>query len=178
MTNRGLLVAGAVLAMLGLPGQAAAQTCITRAEIGGMMGYAMPSVIDAVRSTCTVHLPSDAFLATGVDAMIADYRAVQADNWPIARAAFMKFGADEGETDAAVMDKMPDEVLQPLVEAMIPAMIEGQIKPGSCRDVDTLIASLASMSPRQASDFMAAIMALAEGDKPAEKQRQPAVCAE
>lgn len=178
MKNRGLLAAGAAMAMLGMPGQAAAQACIARAEIAGMIGYAMPSVIGAVRDTCAAHLSTDAFLATGVEAMIADYRAVQAETWPLARAAFMKFGAEDGETDPAVIEKMPDELLQPLVEAMIPAMIEGEIKPGSCRDIDTLLASLASMSPRQASDFMAAIMALTEGDKPAEKKRQPTVCSE
>lgn len=178
MKNRGLLAVATAMAMIGMPAQAVAQTCITRAEIAGMMGYAMPAVIGAVRDTCQAHLSADAFLASGADAMIDSYRAVQADNWPVARAAFMKFGDRDGETDAAVMEKMPDELLQPLVEAMIPAMIEGEIKPGSCRDADTLVASLAAMSPRQAGDFLAAIMALAGGGKPAEKQRQPKVCAE
>lgn len=178
MKSKGWLAAGAAMAMLGLPTQVAAQTCITRGEIAGMLGYAMPSVIEGVRGTCAAHLPADAFLATGVETMIEGYRAEQAGNWPVARAAFMKFGAGDGETDPSVMEKMPDDVLQPLVEAMIPAMIEGQVKPGSCRDVDTLIASLASMSPKQASDFMAAIMALAGNDKAGEKQRSPNVCAE
>ncbi len=178
MKNRGLLAVATAMAMVGMPAQAAAQTCITRAEIAGMLGYAMPSVIGAVRDTCQAHLPADAFLAGGVEAMIDGYRAVQAENWPVARAAFMKFGDQDGETDAAVMEQMPDELLQPLVEAMIPAMIEGEIKPGSCRDVDTLVASLAAMSPRQAGDFMAAILALTGDDKPGEKQRSPNVCAE
>jgi hypothetical protein len=178
MKNRGLMVVAAAMAMIGMPAQAAAQTCITRVEIAGMMGYAMPSVIGAVRDTCTAHLSADAFLATKAETMIEGYRAVQAENWPIARAAFMKFGAEEGETDAAAMAQMPDELLQPLVEAMIPTMIEGEIKPGSCRDVDTLVASLAAMSPRQAGDFMAAILALTGDDKPGEKQRSPNVCAE
>ncbi|KTE38248.1 hypothetical protein ATE62_11750 [Sphingopyxis sp. HIX] len=178
MKNRGLLAVATAMTMVGMPAQAVAQTCITRTEIAGMMGYAMPSVIEGVRNTCAAHLPADAFLATGVEAMIESYRAVQADNWPTARAAFMKFGADEGETDPSVMEQMPDELLQPLVEAMIPTMIEGEIKPGSCRDVDTLVASLAAMSPKQAGDFMAAILALTGDDKPGEKQRSPNVCAE
>ena len=38
MKNRGLLAAAAAMAIAGMPAQAAAQTCITRAEIAGMMG--------------------------------------------------------------------------------------------------------------------------------------------
>jgi hypothetical protein len=178
MKSRGWLAAGTAMAMLAMPSQAVAQTCVTRAEIAGMMGYAMPAVIGAVRDSCAPHLSDDAFLAAGVEAMIEGYRAVQADNWPVARVAFMKFGDQDGETDAAAMAQMPDELLQPLVEAMISTMIEGQIKPGSCRDVDTLVASLAAMSPKQTSDFMAAILALTGDDKPGGKQRSPKVCAE
>jgi len=179
MTNRGWLAAGAAMAMLAMSGQAMAATCITRAEIAGMMGYAMPSMIEAVRDQCRPNLPADAFVATGVDAMIEIYRADQAALWPAARAAFMKFGDTGNARDARMMAKMPDSALQPMVEAMVPALIQEEIRPEQCRDIDTLLSAFSSMSPQQTANMFAAIMALSgktggAGGEPG----QPAVCAE
>lgn len=174
MKNRGWVAVGAAMAMLGMSSQVAAQSCITRAEVAGMVAYAMPSLITTARDQCRGHLPADAFVANGVDAMITSYRADQAQNWPAARAAFMKFGDNGNKREARMMAKMPDNVLQPMVDSMMTALVEEEIKPESCRDIDTILASLAPLSSVQAASLMAAIMALAGGDA----QRQPAVCAE
>lgn len=170
MRNRGWLTAGAMMAMLGISCNAAAETCITRAEVAGMMTYAMPSLITAARDTCRTHLPADAFVAGEVDVMIASYRANQGESWPAARAAFMKFGPQDNDRDARAMAKMSDKVLQPLVEEMIPTLLD-EIKPESCRDIDTVLASLAPLRPDQAASLIAAILALSG-------TRQPSVCTE
>lgn len=163
--------AGAVMAALGLPGNALAATCITRAEVAGMMRYSMPWLITAARDQCLPHLPNDAFVARDVEMMIASYRARQDASWPAARVAFMKFGTGGKDPDAEVLESMSDKALQPLVEAMIPEILAQKIKPENCRDVDTILASLAPLSPDQAGDLIAAIMAVST-------PRQPSICTE
>lgn len=176
MTLNQVLAAGAAMIALGAQGSAQAATCITRAEISGMVAYSMPSVITATRDRCRPHLAADAFVATGVDAMITVYRADQAANWPAAKSAFMKFGADGDARDVEMMAALPDAALQPMVETFVPMMIQEQVKTDQCGDIDTILASLSPMSPKQAADMLAAIMALTGGDAQGVKPSQPAVC--
>lgn len=176
MAMKQVLAAGAAMIALGAQGSAQAATCITRAEISGMVAYAMPSLITATRDRCRPHLTADAFVATGVDAMITAYRADQPANWPAAKSAFMKFGADGDARDVEMMAALPDAALQPMVETFVPMMIQEQVKTEQCGDIDTILASLSPMSPKQAADMLAAIMALTRDDPRVANASQPSVC--
>jgi hypothetical protein len=160
------------LATLSMATAASAETanCITRAEISGMMAYAMPGLLTGIGDKCTQHVAKDGYLASSMDDVIRTYAGAQDANWPLARAAFVKFASKDGDSSARMMKALPDSALKPLVEAMMPAMIGEQIKADDCADIEELLRLLAPLPPENTAGLFGTIMALAGGSRPSDIQ--------
>jgi hypothetical protein len=160
--------AGALLAAISLVSATSAQakTCITRAEISGMMAYAMPGLLTGIRNKCVSNVAKDGYLATSIDGVIQTYATQQDANWPLAKAAFVKFAQKESAKESRAVQSLPDSVLKPLVEAMMPAMIGEEIKPTDCADIEEMLRLLAPLPPENTAGLFGTIMALAGGSGP------------
>ncbi|MBN8841834.1 MAG: hypothetical protein J0H88_01200, partial [Sphingomonadales bacterium] len=103
----------AVAALVGTSSQAAAQSCITSAEMNGLVTYFLPQVVDKVIETCGAHVPPDSYLRTRLGGRADELRQSADTVWPLARAAFLKIGGGKEAKDAQMMSELPDEALRP-----------------------------------------------------------------
>lgn len=168
-----------VLAATTLSTQTAAQeakACMTRAEISGLVQYVAPTAIGSTRTACAAHLAPTGFLATRGQAMIDTYTKGRTSQWPLARAAFAKFNPNGDAKSAKMMAAVPDATFQSLVDAMVPAMLTSEIKPESCRDIETMLEAMAPLAPGDMGRLVSAIFAVAV--KPGKDTRGPDICAE
>lgn len=137
--------AGALLALASLPqmahGQTQAVTCIPQAQAQQLFLYTLPDMVTGVVNKCSPLLPNTAFLNRS-GPLVASYRAKADAAWPQAKAAFLRMGGDEAR-------KLPasDELLRPVVSALIGSMVSKDIKPDDCLVADALIESLAPLPP-------------------------------
>lgn len=166
--------AAAALALVAMatPQAAMAQTCITEQEISGMMAYAMPSLLDGLVGTCRPHVSDTGFIATSSAAMIQAYSTRKDANWPVARAAFMKFGAKRDAQASDMMAKLPDNVLQPLVGSIMTSVVGTQIKPEQCGNAERLMRIFSKIDPQDTADLFGIVMLMVGNDNPAKRDIQ------
>lgn len=156
-----LFAAAAALSLVQAQAAAAATApCITEQEITGMMAFAMPSILQGVTNTCRPHLASNGFFATGGPAMITKYSARKDANWPLAKAAFIKFGSEKDPNVGKTFEALPDAALQPFVEAMMGEMIGAKIKPEECRNFERVAGLLDPLPPENTAALIGVIMSL------------------
>lgn len=138
-----------------------AKTCITEPEVVGMLAFSMPSLLEGVATKCREHLSDNGFIATSSDAMIARYSAGQDEAWPMARAAFLKFG--DGEESREIIEFLSDDALKPLVYETIGNVALTKLKPNQCADAERLIAAAANIAPQDLANLFGAILVIAAG---------------
>lgn len=147
---------------LAVPQAAMAGECLSDREVSGMMAFAIPSVLSTVTETCRPHLASDGFVALQSKAMISNYAARKDENWPLARAAFIKFG-DRGDSKTkSLIGKLPDDLLKPLVEVGISSTLESDVKPAQCGNIERLLQILDRVGPQDTADLFGVVMMLAQ----------------
>lgn len=117
-----------------------AVNCLQPAEMHGLVAYFLPTVLDSTVKTCSAHLPADAFLRTKASQLVTTLSAGKDAAWPMAKTAFIKISG-RGQGDA-VLEKMPEEVLRPFIEAAMTAEVAPSIKAKDCKDVDRIAATL------------------------------------
>lgn len=138
--------------------------CLSEAEVTGLVGYALPSVIDGAMKACKPHLSSSGFFATRGSAFAGQYAARRNANWPVAKNAFLKLG---GTKDAKLNDTLkalPDNALQPFVEAMVSEMVGGEIKPDQCTAIERGVRILSPLPAENTAELITFVVVLA--DKP------------
>lgn len=138
--------------------------CLSEAEVGGLVGYALPSVIDGAMKACKPHLSPSGFFATRGSAFAGQYAERKDANWPVAKNAFLKLG---GAKDAKLNDTLkalPDSALQPFVEAMVSEMVGGEIKPGQCTAIERGVRILSPLPAENTAELITFVVVLA--DKP------------
>jgi hypothetical protein len=91
--SRTVYILGAALALAQGQIAHAADNCLTEAEVGGLVGYALPSVINGTMKACKPHLSANGFFATRGATFAGQYAARKDANWPIAKNAFLKLGS-------------------------------------------------------------------------------------
>lgn len=122
-----------------------AATCLQPAEMRGLVAYFLPTVLDSTIKTCSAHLHADAFLRTKAPQLVTTLSADKDAAWPMAKAAFIKIsGSDKSDS---TMEKMPEEVLRPFIEAAIATEVAPSIKAKDCKDVDRIAATLEPLPP-------------------------------
>ena len=162
--SRAAAMLGAAAVML-QPVAAAAQEkpCITEGEVGALVIFLAPSLIHAVRERCEGQLAGDGFLAREGDAFAARYAALRDTAWPEAKAGFVKFADSDTKRDreeAQAMASMPDETLQPMIEAVIAKEASDNINVRDCARVERMLAALAPIEPRVAANVIGVVLGL------------------
>lgn len=178
MNRTPALLAAAALAAL-IPAQAHAQvqavkSCLTEREVAQMAIYAVPAVVTGVRGKCSARLSSSGFLATRGDSFVQKYAALQAETWPVAKSAILKFvGGNAGQAKAndpiAMFAALPDQSVRPLVDAMIAQKVGEAVKPEQCGNVERGMQLASVMSPRDSGAMIAFVMAMT-------KPKSPPIC--
>ncbi len=147
-----------------------AETCLSEAEVGGLVGYALPSVIDGAMKACKPHLSTTGFFATRGPAFAGQYAARKSVNWPIAKNAFLKLGGTKDASISSTLKALPDSALQPFVEAMVSEMVGGEIKPDQCTAIERGVRILSPLPAENTAELITFVVVLA--DKP--KNGKPA----
>ncbi len=146
--------------------QAAPSTqCLTREEIGGMVGYLLPSALNSVIDTCTPELAADAFLLSRGPKLIEELEPIRLASLPMAKRAFGKF-APEGDKQAVrMLQALPDEVFAPLVDSILTQELTGKIQPKSCKDIDRVFKTIEPLPGQNMIDLLTeSMMIVARND--------------
>ncbi len=169
-------IAALSLFALGQPQLAAAQACVSEAELASLFIYSMPSALESARNTCDGILQPDGFLATGTPRMINQYAALQAEAWPEAKRALLLFADASGPTGSQaemrnlntteVLRSLPDDVARPLADAMVMQKVAEEIRPGNCQNIERVARAIAPIAPRDAAVLVATIMSMVGINEP------------
>jgi hypothetical protein len=155
---------GAILAFLGSPAMAAAQTksaCVTDTEARALFAYMMPEALDGVMKTCKPTLSPTSYLATRGDETVIRYRAAAASSWTAARGAFLKVAGEKDEGE--IIAKMSDAALKPFVSEAFAGVVAKDVKASDCPKIDRFVAALAPMAPENVAELIAALVGLVGG---------------
>ena len=141
-------------------------------EIGPAVLYAAPLAIQSVRTTCADTLPADGFFATQGEALEARYTEAAEGTWPQAKDILVDLSAGRGSDDSAnVLAALPDEALQPFIDAMIPTLIATELKPSACTDIEAVMEQLAPLPPENLAGLVDVIIGLVERDRASKRAR-------
>jgi hypothetical protein len=156
--HKPLFQAAAMLALLAsAEAQAAkAKQCMTRAEVHGMVGYFLPSVLDSTIQTCASQAGSDSFLRTRGPQLVTELNQSRDASWPMARAAFGKFADSDAD-----LDKVPDELIKPIIDEAVSGEISKKITARNCADVERVLGPLAPLPAPNMVDLMTELFVVA-----------------
>ena len=138
--------------------------CLNEAEVGALVGYALPSVLDGAMTACRPHLARDGFFATRGAEFVGRYAARKTSAWPLAKNAFLKLGAAKDAKLADTIGSLPDSALQPFVEAMVSELVGGEIKPDQCTAIERGVRILSPLPAENTAELITFVVVLA--DKP------------
>ncbi len=150
-------ICAAALALVSTGAQAA-QPCLTPAKASSLFGYALPSAINGTVKRCTPSLGATAFLRTGGAKLASRYAAGKSQNWPAAKAAFLKIGGkDEG---SALLARLPDASLQQMLDTIIEGMVAQEIPVDRCPTIDRIVGLLAPLPAQNTAELIGVILGL------------------
>lgn len=150
-------ICAAVLAIASTSAHAA-QPCLTPAEASSLAAYALPAAITGTTKRCTPSLAPSAFLRTGGTELAQRYAARKAQNWPAAKAAFLKMG---GKDDAsALLAGLPDPSLQQMLDAIIEGMVAQEIPTERCASIDRVVGLLAPLPAQNMAELIGVMLGL------------------
>lgn len=158
--TRSLFAIFASAALVQSQAAAAQEQCLTEPELAGMAGFALPSVLQGVMTKCQPSLSPRGFFATRGPAMVARYAQGKDAAWPMARSAFMKFGADKNDKTMQQVARLPDDKLKPFVEGMVEEMVGDEIKPSSCVAIERVSGLLDPLPANNTAQLVGFILTL------------------
>jgi hypothetical protein len=150
----------AALATLGVAGAADAAPKLpdmSGDEAASLAVYAVPSLLAATKQTCADRLSPTGFLARHGDEVAQRYAAQQNVVWPQARAALFKFAATKAGDQLKSFTSLPDNAIRPLADALIQQEVAQEIHPGSCRNIERLVAAISPLEPRDAGTILSVL---------------------
>lgn len=170
--SRTLFTLGAGLALA--QGQAAfAADCLSEDEVNGLVGYALPSVIDGAMKACKPHLAANGYFAMRGGEFLNRYAARKNANWPVAKGAFLKLGGAKDPKMTETIKSLPDTALQPFVEGMVSEMVGGEIKASQCTAIERGVRILAPLPPENTAELIAFVVVLADKPKNGKPSAMP-----
>lgn len=162
-TKTALASAGLAMALTPLP--ALAQGCITEGEVGAMVRYATPAMIQSAQTQCAGQ-QTTGYLSRQGGELLARYAADQDSIWPAAKSGLLKFVEEEGADGGMDLSRLPDDALRPFVDAVIIEMISAEFPVEDCRKVEKLVEALAPLDPSEMGTLVGAIFSIAEPQNP------------
>ncbi|MET1754540.1 hypothetical protein ABVV53_03575 [Novosphingobium sp. RD2P27] len=137
----------------------AAQPCLTPAEASSLTAFALPSAITGTTKRCAPTLGNGSFLRSGGSELAGRYSARRSQNWPAAKAAFLKMG--KGNESSAMLANLPDPSLQQMLDALIEGMVAQQIPLEHCGEIDRVVGLLAPLPPQSTAELISIVFGLA-----------------
>ena len=166
---RSLAFAVAATALFAQPALAqGARGCISEAEVGAMVIYAVPHALRGVNTQCAATLAPDGFLARQGERMGQRYAALSNANWRPAFNGFMQM-AGTGQLEARAgfdLSTLPPEIVRPLVDEMIAQKVGEQVKTGDCRRIERTVEAFAPLEPAELGRISAVVLSLVGVDNP------------
>jgi hypothetical protein len=152
----------AAAAAVVVPGIAAAAEppCLTAREFSDLSQYALPSLITGTAERCSAALPADAYLRRNGSDLAARYAAGKPSAWPGAKSAFMKLSGGINPDATGLFRTLPDDKLQPMVDALVEGMIGQQVQPDSCATIDKAVRLLSPLPPHSTAELIALAIGL------------------
>jgi hypothetical protein len=138
--------------------QAAPQTCVTIAEMHGMVAYFLPVVLDNVAKNCSEYTPASAYLRAGLPSLQVQLREGREAAWPMAKSAFFKLG---GQKNVRTMASLSDSALRPLVDDMLGSKFAIPVDAAKCGKVNDIAEALAPLNAPQTVNLIATILSAA-----------------
>ena len=134
-------------------------------QIAQAVRYALPHLVTGVQGVCGNQLAADGFLARNGDAFKTRMTVGAEAAWPQAKSAMLAFAASrQGGDQLAAFADLPDEMLQPVVDGLIVAMISSELKPASCADVERGMELVAPLPPENIAGLVGFVMDMAGSD--------------
>ena len=167
-------LAGAALMQAQMAQAATASApCLSESEVTALVGYALPSVIDGTMKSCKPHLSANGYFATRGSEFLNRYSARKDQNWPMAKSAFLKLGSSKDTKMAEMMQNLPDNAVQPFVEAMVSELVSGEIKADQCTAIERGVRILAPLPPENTAELVTFILTVADKPKPVKASSFP-----
>lgn len=138
--------------------QAAPRTCVTSAEMHGMVAYFLPVVLDNVAKNCSAYTPASSYLRAGLPGLQVQLREGREAAWPMAKSAFFKLG---GQKDVRTMAVLSDDALRPLVDDMLGSKFAIPVDATKCGEINDIAEALAPLNAPQTVHLIATILSTA-----------------
>lgn len=163
-----LTLAAAAFALQPIAAAAQEQQCLTEQEISAMIVYAVPHALRGLNTSCGPALSSDGFLNLGGGELAARYADRGSENWPLAFDAFLKFaGANGAMAQSEIqLDKLPPEVVRPLVDELIAQKVASDLKVEDCRKYERVLEVVAPLEPEELGAITAVVFSMVGVDNP------------
>lgn len=130
-------------------------TCISSAEMHGMVAYFLPAVLDNVAKNCSAYTPASGYLRTGLPNLQAQLREGREAAWPMAKSAFFKLG---GQKDARTMAMLSDDALRPMVDDILGSKFSISVDAAKCGEINDIAEALAPLNAPQTVHLLASIL--------------------
>lgn len=161
MKAAGALAAAMAAFMPGLAAAADQGACLTRGEAQSLLTYSLPQVIDGAGKRCQASLPATAFLRNHRAELVQRYSGQKTRHWPQAKSAFLKLGSSRDPRMGEIARQLPDESLQPLVDATVSGLVAQAIKPESCGQINLAFDLLAPLPPENTAGLITLFIEIA-----------------
>ncbi|VAV97358.1 hypothetical protein MNBD_ALPHA04-897 [hydrothermal vent metagenome] len=134
-----------------------AAKCVPPEKAEALVTYLLPAAIETAQSKCSLNLSGDAPLLQRDSAQFQKYVTASDEAWPEAKGVIRQ----------VVGERLPEgvdiETLRPFIEAMVPALLEKEIKPEHCETIDKVYGLLEPLPTSNLSSL--AIMLAVLGSK-------------
>ena len=135
-----------------------AKDCINGEEIKGFVGYVLPDMVSGVVAKCRPTLLPDGYFNTHGNQLAERLSAGKEAAWPMARAAFRKFGGDfRGSPKAGLSER----TIRSLIDNEMVTKLSSELPIAMCRDIEAVVAPLDPLPDENVVQFLAAIFGVA-----------------
>ena len=143
---------------------------VSPTEIAAATRYALPHLLGGVKGVCQSRLAPDGYLAREGEVLEARWADGAEAYWPEAKAALLKFGAEQGGGSFGGMTDLPDELLRPVVDGIVFAMVSSELKPSLCPEVERGLELFAPLPPENMAKIVGWLVGMVEADRQAKAQ--------
>lgn len=133
--------------------------CIPPEQAEDLVTYLLPAALQAAGTKCAASLPATAAMLQTDSAQYAKYQHSAEQAWPGAKLVISVLAGDKFPKDLDL------DSIRPMVDAMIPTMIAGEIKPGDCETIDQFYTLLEPLPSANLASLTVLIIQQATNDK-------------
>jgi hypothetical protein len=167
------LVATAILVTLPSLANAAEAPCLTRQEFSGLASFVLPSVMEGAIERCRPYLDEGAYLTISGSKLVDRYEARKVQNWPVAKAAFLKISGETNGKANDLLKILPDDALQDMLDITFEGLASQEIPTDKCGTIDEFTRLLAPLPPENTWEIIRLVVSLAGKPEKDSKAKSP-----